>query len=138
MNIERPRLNAQWERVGCQRSDVGRRTSGGRGAVEADYSSLRGIETLLGLRSNGAGKPFFHPHPDQGGHPKALATRNCFQFIKGWCVQAQRQNPFLSEHQIVRLGQEVLYYFPRLHGLIGVFDFLGHISFSFFSSTLLR
>lgn len=71
----------------------------------------------MGLRSNAVGKPFFYPHPYQGGHPKALAIRNLFQFIKGWFVQTQRQHPFLSEHQVAGPGQEVLYDIARLHEL---------------------
>jgi hypothetical protein len=43
------------------------------------------------------GKPLPHPHSNECGHTKAFIIRNFFQFSNGWFIEAQCQDPFLSE-----------------------------------------
>jgi hypothetical protein len=59
--------------------------AGGAGRVHRDHRGQEGTgvgegnkEPLLGLAGSAVGKPFFHPHPDECGHSKALAIRNFF------------------------------------------------------------
>ena len=82
---------------------------------QSESSKLKGEraedrgQSLWGLCGGVPGKFFLYPHPDKCGHSKALPVRNLFQFVKSWFVQSQRQHPFLSEHQILRFGQKVVF-----------------------------